>query len=223
MTGKRVLIFFLISSLLSIFFGVHGNLLIILLKSCKILTSLGELSLFHTFSNIPVDKGTLGIHEIKLVINTTKSLCNCRVVGNHAACTFSLGNISIGDLAGRLGVDSSLESSWTPVHELNSALIFYGGHGHLDIRGSDISTVHEAARHEFSMGRITLCKKRRGLSHDGSSQLGDGKGLMVGLLTGHKRSVGRNEHVETRIRDKNSGEIIDVHIERSRETKRGSQ
>jgi hypothetical protein len=46
---------------------------------------------------------------------------------------------------------------------------------------------------------------------------------MVSLFTGHKRSIGRNEHVKTRIRDKNSGEVVDIHIERSRETKRGSQ
>lgn len=39
------------------------NLFVILLKGSKILASLGELTFLHTLTNIPVDKGTLGVPE----------------------------------------------------------------------------------------------------------------------------------------------------------------
>jgi len=64
------LIFFLNIKLAIFFLCIHGNLLVILLKSCQIFTCFGEFTLFHTFSNVPVYKGALSIHEIKFVINT---------------------------------------------------------------------------------------------------------------------------------------------------------
>ena len=39
--------------------GLGSDLLVILLKGGKILTGLGELSLLHTLSDVPVDEGTL--------------------------------------------------------------------------------------------------------------------------------------------------------------------
>ena len=60
----------IIKILLSLSIGSLGSdLFVILLKSCKILTSLTELSFFHTLSDVPMHKGTLGIHKIELMIN----------------------------------------------------------------------------------------------------------------------------------------------------------
>jgi hypothetical protein len=73
------------------------------------------------------------------------------------------------------------------------------------------------------VGRVTLGKKRGRLCHDGGSELCHRESLVISLFTRNQRSIGRNEHVKTRIRDKDSGEVVDIHIERSRETKRGSQ
>ena len=41
---------------------ISTDLFVIFLKGSKIFTSLRELSFFHAFSHVPVDKGTLGIH-----------------------------------------------------------------------------------------------------------------------------------------------------------------
>jgi len=144
-----------------------------------------------------VDEGTLGVHEIELVVNLSQGLSNGGVVGNHAAGTLGLGNVSSGDLEGSLGVDSALESGRTPVNELNSGLVLDGGHGGLDIGRSDVTTVHETTGHELSVSGVALGEEGVGLGHDRSGQFRDGEGLVVGLSARHEGCVSRDEHVET--------------------------
>jgi hypothetical protein len=64
---------------------VGGNLLVITLQSSEILTSLRELTLLHTLTNVPVNEGTLGVHEIELVVESGPGLGDGGSVGQHAA------------------------------------------------------------------------------------------------------------------------------------------
>ena len=66
------------------FNGINAHLFIILLKGSKILTGFRELSFLHALTNVLVDKGTLGVHEIKLVIKSGPGFCNGSGVGQHA-------------------------------------------------------------------------------------------------------------------------------------------
>jgi hypothetical protein len=50
--------------------AVNSNFFVILFESREIFTSLGEFTFFHTLTNVPMDEGTLGVQEIKLVIET---------------------------------------------------------------------------------------------------------------------------------------------------------
>merc|ERR1719411_2358017 len=86
--GKRNLVFF--SFLAFSLQGVHTDFLVILLKSSQILTGLREFTLFHALSNIPMDKSTLGVHQVKLVIQTGPGLSNGSGVRQHADCTLDL-------------------------------------------------------------------------------------------------------------------------------------
>ena len=59
--------------LLSIFFllslkRIHAHLLVVLLEGSQVLSGLGELSLLHALTNVPVDEGPLGVHQVKLVV-----------------------------------------------------------------------------------------------------------------------------------------------------------
>ena len=54
---------------------VNTDLLVVLLKGRKILTSLGKLTLLHTLTDVPVNKGTLGVHEVELVVWSATSVC----------------------------------------------------------------------------------------------------------------------------------------------------
>merc|ERR1719334_928436 len=74
--------------------GVNTNFFVILLESSQIFTSFRELSFFHTFSDIPVNESTLGVHKIELMVKTSPSFSNSSSVGQHANSTLYLGKIT---------------------------------------------------------------------------------------------------------------------------------
>merc|ERR1712061_806776 len=153
------MMFFKLVFISFITFSLHGvktNFLIILFEGSQIFTGLRELTLFHTFSNIPMNKSTFGIHEVKLVIKTSPSLSNGSGIGQHADCTLNLGQITTRNNSWRLVVDTNLETSGTPIHKLDRALGLDGGNCCVDILGDNITSVQEATSHILSMARITL-------------------------------------------------------------------
>merc|ERR1712036_198782 len=95
--------------------GLGANLFVVLLEGGKILTGLGELTFLHTLTDVPVDEGTLGVHEVELVVNAGQSLGHSSGVGNHRARAHDLGEIATGHHSGWLVVDTALETSGTPV------------------------------------------------------------------------------------------------------------
>merc|ERR1719326_418341 len=108
MNSIHSLIFFLLFSFAVGSFGT--DLFVVLLKGSKVFTRLGELAFLHTLSDIPVHEGTLGVHEIELVVNAGKSLGNGGGVGNHCAGAHDLGEIATRHHGGWLVVDAALET-----------------------------------------------------------------------------------------------------------------
>ena len=120
---------------------VDTDLLIILFKGSKILTSLGELALLHTLTNVPVHEGTLRVEEIELVVKTAPSGRNGSCVGQHAHAASDLGQVTTGDIGGGLIADAEFETSRTPVDELDGALGLDDTDGSVDVLGDDVTTV----------------------------------------------------------------------------------
>merc|ERR1719456_1312315 len=129
------------------FGGLDSDFFVILLEGGKILSSFREFSFFHTLSDVPMDEGSLGVHEIELVIDSGEDLSDGSGVGDHADGSHDLGEITTWHNGWGLVVDTALESSWAPVNELNGSLGLDGGDGSVDILGDDITSVHEAASH----------------------------------------------------------------------------
>ncbi|TKS69142.1 hypothetical protein D9C73_003206 [Collichthys lucidus] len=148
-----ILFSFLLSLTLN---GVNTNLLVILLQSCHVLSGLRELSLLHTLTYIPVNKGTLSVHQVKLVVEPSPGLCNSSGVAQHAHGPLDLGQVSTRNHSGWLVVDANLETSGAPVHKLDGALGFDGGDGSIDIFGHHITTIQEAAGHVFTVARVAF-------------------------------------------------------------------
>merc|ERR1712035_194316 len=117
---------------------------------------LGELTFFHTLTNIPVDEGTLGVHKIELVVKTSPCLGNGGGVAQHADSTLDLGQVTAWDDGWWLVVDTDLETSWAPVDELDGALGLDVGDGGVDILGDDVSAVQEAASHVLAVAGVAL-------------------------------------------------------------------
>ena len=135
---------------------IHANLLVVLLESSQVLPGLRELSLLHTLPDIPVDKGPLGIHQIKLVIKPGPCLRDGGGVGEHADSSGNLSQVSAGNNSWRLVVDANLEASGAPVHKLDASLGLDGGDGGIDVLGDHVASVEHAAGHVLAMAGVAL-------------------------------------------------------------------
>merc|ERR1712230_296732 len=163
------------------FGGLDTDFFVVLLEGGEILTSFGELSFFHTLSDVPMDEGTLGVHKIEFVIDSGEDLSDGSGVGDHADGSHDLGEITTGHNSGGLVVDTALEASGAPVDELDGSLGLDGGDGGVDILGDNITAVHEAAGHVLSVAGVALGHHGGGLE-GGVGDLGNGELLVVGLL-----------------------------------------
>merc|ERR1740131_482981 len=90
----KILIF--IFSLLDIA-TVHAHFLVVFLESGHVLPGLRELTLLHPLSYIPMHKGTLGVHQIKLVIEPCPSFGDSSGIAEHADGPLHLSEVSPGD------------------------------------------------------------------------------------------------------------------------------
>merc|ERR1712209_43462 len=200
---------------------VHADLLVIFLEGCHVLPGLGELSLLHALSNIPVNEGSLGVHQIKLVVKSGPSLSNGGGIGEHADGSLDLGKISARNHNWRLIVDTNLKSSWTPVNKLDASLGLDGGNGSIDILGDHISPVEHAAGHVLAMTGITL-DHLVGWLKAGVGDLRYTQLLMVGLLCRDDWGIGDKREVDPWIWNQVSLELSQIHIKSSIKPKRGS-
>jgi len=204
------------------FGGLDTDLLVILLEGSEILTSLGELTFFHTLTDVPMDEGTLGVHEIELVIDSGEDLSDGSGVGDHADGAHDLGEVTTWDNSGWLVVDTALEASWAPVDELDGSLGLDGGDSGVDILGDDITSVHEAAGHVFTVARVALGHHGGGLE-GAVGDLSDGELLVVSLLSRDDWGVGGEHEMDTWVRHQVSLELSDIDVKGTIESEGGGQ
>merc|ERR1739845_248437 len=144
-------------------------------------TAIAEFAFFHTFTNIPVHKRTLRIHEVELVVDARENLSDCSGIADHAHRTHHLRQIAAGDDGRWLIIDSTFEACWAPIDELDSTLGLDGGDSRVHILRHDVSAEHEAAGHVLAMTWIALHVHRCRLE-DRHCDLSHGQLLMVCLL-----------------------------------------
>merc|ERR1719384_873189 len=202
--------------------GLGANLFVVLLKGGEILTSLRELSLFHTLTDVPVDEGALGIHHVELMVDAREHLSDGGGVGDHADGALDLGKVAAGNNGGGLVVDADLESGGAPVDELDRALRLDRGDGRVNILGDHVSAVHKAAGHVLAMSRVALRHHRRGLEC-GGGDLTHRQLLVVRLLGRDDGGVGRKHEVDTRVRDQVGLELRHVDVQGAVEAEGGGE
>merc|ERR1719476_908455 len=221
-SGKRFACMF--SILLSVLAlgleGVHANLLIILLQGGHVLPGLRELSLLHALSDVPVNKGTLGVHEVELVVKPGPGLGDGGGVGEHADSSLDLGQVTSGYHSGRLVVDANLEASGTPVNKLDASLGLDGGDGSVDVLRDHIAPVEHAAGHVLAMTRVALHHLVGGLKA-GVGDLRHAELLVVSLLGRDDGSVGDQGEVDPGVGHQVGLELSEIHIEGSVKPERG--
>jgi len=128
-----------------------------------------------------VHEGSLGLHEIELVVDAGEHLSDGSGVGDHAAGSHDLGEVTARHHRGRLVVDAAFEAGGAPVDELDGPLRLDGGYGSVHVLGDHISSVHEAGGHLFAVSGVAL--GHHGGGFEGAvGDLGYGELLVVGLL-----------------------------------------
>ena len=130
-----------------------------------------------------MNEGSLGVHQIELMIDSGEDFSNSSGVGNHANGSHDLSQITTWNDSGWLVVDTSLETSWAPVYELDGSLGLDGRNGSVDILGNDVSSVHHAASHVLTMSGIAL--SHHGCGFEGRvGDLSNGELFVIGLFSG---------------------------------------
>merc|ERR1719205_58897 len=193
---------------------VKTDLLIILLKSSKILAGLRELSLLHTLSNIPVNKSPLGIHKVKLVVKSGPGLGDGSGVGQHADSTSNLSLVSSWNDGRRLVVDSNLEASWTPVNKLDAPLGLDSGDGSVHVLGDNISSIEKAAGHVLAMTRVAL-HHLVGRLKTGVGDLGNSDLLVICFFSRDDGGIGHKRKVDPWVGHQVSLELSQVNVQSS--------
>merc|ERR1711885_12352 len=200
---------------------VKADLLVILLKGSKVFPGLRELTLLHTLSNVPVDKGPLGVHEVKLMVRPGPGLSNSSGIAQHTDSPADLSKVATRDNSGWLVVNAYLESSRTPVNKLDAPLGLDGGNGSVHVLGHHVSSVEEAAGHVLAVTRVAL-DHLVGWLETGVGDLRDSELLMVGLLGRDDGSIGDQGEVDPGVGHQVGLELSQVHVQGSVEPQGGS-
>jgi len=138
------------------FSGFDSDFFVIFFEGSKIFSSFREFSFFHTFSDVPVDKGSFGVHKIEFVIKSGEDFSDGSRVTDHADGSHNFSEITSGDNGRGLVIDTNFESSGAPVNELDGSFSFDGSDGSIDVFGDNISSVKHGASHVFSVSGVTF-------------------------------------------------------------------
>jgi hypothetical protein len=215
---------------------VTGNFLVVTLQSSQVFASLREFAFLHTLTNIPVDKGTLGVHEIKLVRERGPGLRDGSSVGEHAAVgllakalriiykylhrAVDLSKIAVGNHLRRLVADANLEASRAPVDKLDGTLGLESSDSTVNVVGHDVTTVQQASSHVFAVAWIALDHLVVGLE----ARVGDllnRVGLVLCLGRRDDRSISNQGEVNAGIWNQVGLELVQVDVEGTIESEGG--
>ena len=107
----------------------------------QIFSGFTELTFFHSFTDIPVNECSLGVHEVEFVIESSPSLGDGGGVAQHANSSLHFGQVSAWNDGWWLVVDTDFESGWRPVNELDGSFGLDDGDGGVDAFWNDITSV----------------------------------------------------------------------------------
>jgi len=214
-------------SLISFFFtftfsSFDTDFFVILFEGSQIFSGFGEFTFFHTFTDVPVDEGSLGVHKIELVIDSGEDFSNSSRVGDHADSSHDLGQITTGDDSGGLVVDTSLETSGAPVDELDGSLGLDGGNGSIDILGDDITSVHHTAGHVFTVSGVALNHHGGGFE-GGVGDFSNGELFVISLFSGDDGGIRGQHEMDSGVGDQVGLEFSDIDVKGTIESQRSSQ
>lgn len=200
--------------------GIGAHLLVVSLESSQVLSGLAELALLHTLGHVPVDKGSLGVHEVELGVQTLPGLGNGGSVTQHADGSVNLGHVALRNVLRRLVADTNLETGGAPVDKLDGLLGLDGGNGSLHILVDNVSSVQQTVGHVLTLSEVALDHLVAGLETS-VGDLVDGVGLVVGSGLGDDGSVGDQGEMDSGVGNQVGLELVKIDVKRTVESQRG--
>ena len=155
------------------------------------------------------------------MIQTSPGLGDGGGIAQHAHGTLDLGQVTTGYNGWWLVVDTDLETSWTPVDELDGSLGLDGSNGGVDVLGYDITSVQHTAGHVLAVTWVTFYHLV-GWLETSVGDLGNGELLVVGLLSGDDWGVGGQREMDTWVRYQVGLEFSQIDVEGAVKSQRGS-
>jgi len=166
-----------------------------------------------------VNKRSLGVHKIELMIKTCPSFGNSGRIGEHADSSLDFCEITARHNSWRLVVDAYLETGWAPVDELNGSLGLDICDRSVDIFGHNVASEEQTAGHVFAMSRVAF-DHLVGRLKAGVCDFRNRKLLVVGFFGGDDGSVGGQREMDSRVRHQVCLELGQVDVERAIESQR---
>jgi hypothetical protein len=160
------------------------------------------------------------LESMQLDIVSSRKFSVC-FKGVNIHCAVDLGEIAVGDHLRGLVADTDLETSRAPVDELDGALCLEGSNSSVSFLGDNVTTVQQAGSHVFAVTGVALDHLVVGLEA-GHGDLVDGVGLVEGLGSRDDRSICNQGEVDTGVWHKVGLELVQVDVEGTVETERGS-
>merc|ERR1719384_2604068 len=130
---------------------------VVLLEEAQVLAGLGELTLLHTLTDVPVDEGALGVHEVELGDQAlAEHAADSDVVRDHDHVTRGVGDVVTLDADRGLVVEANLETGGAPVDE-GDLVVGLDPLGDLvRLLGADVTTVVDGDCHVLVLGDIEV-------------------------------------------------------------------
>ena len=167
-------------------------------------------------------EGSLCVHEIEFVIDSGEDFSNSSWVGDHAYGSHDLGEITTRYNCRWLIVNTAFEASRAPIDELDGSLGFDCGNSSVDILGDDITSVHKAASHIFTVSGVTFGHHRCGLE----SWVGDFSNwqlFMISFLSWDNWGIWWQHEMDSGIWDQVGLEFSNINVQGTIESEGSSQ
>jgi len=201
------------------------NIKIILLQESKIFSGFREFTFFHTFTNVPVDICSLGVHHVVLLGKSFgEDSVDSNVVSDHDSVSGGFSHVIIFLGCSWNVVKTNLETGWAPLDEGNFSLLLDPLDDTVGLLGFDVTSVVDGDGHVLVFDDVkvaVLDKEAVGLEAVISDSLAV-VGFTVRLGLGDDWSKGGGHEVKSRERDKVGLELVHVNVQFTVESKSSS-
>ena len=156
------------------------------------------------------------------MIDSGEDFSNSSRVGDHAYSSHDFSEITTWNNSWRLIVNTTFETSWAPINELNGSFGFNSSNGSVNIFWYNITSVHHTTGHIFTMSWVTF-GHHWSWFESGVSDFSNWKLFMISFFSRDNWSIRWKHKVDSWIWDKIGLEFSNINVKSTIESKGSSK